>query len=103
MTIGILSDKLETKSTYTKPVILVISSAFFSTFATISMATTSSYYVSSISSFLIILLGDGWAPVAIFIMKATVPTRIHGTAVSFFYFAATVSGTIGTMVVGAIL
>jgi len=69
----------------------------------VCFSITNSYYVSAVAIFFNILLGDGWSPVAIYIIKAAVPTRIHGTTVSIFYFCVTVCGTIATLVVGTLL
>ena len=64
---------------------------------------TFNFYFSMTFLFLTYLLAEGWMSPSVAMIQATIDVRYKGVAMGVFLFATAIFGTIGTLVIGALI
>ena len=100
---GQLSDRYEKDYPRIKPFICMIMS-FIGVFTNaFCYMFHFSFYFSMSFLFLTYLLSEGWMSPAVAMIQATIDVRYKGVAMGVFLFATAIFGTIGSLVMGAMI
>lgn len=100
---GQISDRLEGRYAKTKPFVAMTMSLLGCVTTTLCFMITFNFYFSMTFLFLTYLLAEGWMSPAVAMIQATIDVRFKGVAMGVFLFATAIFGTIGTLVIGALI
>jgi MFS family permease len=97
---GIIADRFEKNTLWTKALICIIGSA--SALPLIGAATlqTSHFWLSMVSFMLFTLLTSSFSGPAITMMQNSSPKRVQGSIISTYFFTITLAQTLGPLVLG---
>ena len=88
---GILADKLESKSYWSKGIICCIGQSLAVPFLCLATLQNSNFWLSIISYASYFLIGSTYVGPAITMMQNTCPTHLSGSVVSVYFFSITIA------------
>lgn len=97
---GILSDKLESKSYMSKAWLVIGSNLFSSPFAFLAFMNQDSFWYSMGMVNFQWFLSEAWFAPTLVMLQNTTSQRNQGSVVSIYYLLTTLTGIIGTSVLG---
>jgi len=100
---GYLSDKYEPTFSRTKPFVCITMSLLGIVTNSLCYMFTFSFYFSMTFLFLTYFLAEGWMSPAVAMVQATIDVRYKGVAMGVFLSVTGVFGTMGTLLIGAIV
>jgi MFS family permease len=100
---GILADKLESKSYWSKGIICCIGQSLAVPFLCMAVLQNSNFWLSICSYAAYFLIGSTYVGPAITMMQNTAPTHLSGSVVSVYFFSITIAQTISPTLFGMLV
>lgn len=91
---GILADKLENKSYWSKGIICMVGQSLAVPFLCLATLNNQNFWLSICSYAAYFLIGSTYVGPAITMMQNTAPTHLSGSVVSVYFFSITIAQTI---------